>query len=494
MSKQKYAKVQLNTRRSDTNSSRHAPDASAENLDPNVAASHTRRILRWRPSRGLSYKDFGSAKCACKKGIDSMNPCALLVAWVGIDWAEQEHAVCLQAGEGTAIELSRLPQKAEALAEWALGLKQRWEGGLIGVCLEQSRGPLIYALSQYPWLVLYPINPLSLARYRESLYPSRSKNDPTDAKLLCEFLRKHQDHLRAWRAEDAQTRKLRLLLENRETLVDDRTRLSLRLRGVLQVYFPQALEWAGPFTKPLCWAFLLKWPNLKQLQKVRKKEWLNFFYAHQVRRGDQIGDAYEQMRTAAPLITDEALVDTSEMMARSLCRQLQNLQEAIDQHDQHIQTLYDSHPNKLIFGNTPGAGKVLGPSLAVAFGRDPQRYTDAQQIQQMSGIAPVVEQSGKGSWTHWRWAAPPFLRQTFHEFAAHSIVKSRWAKAYYQLQIRRGKSRQAAIRSLAFKWIRILFRCWQDQVPYNEDRYIQSLRQRGSPLIALLTPQSQETL
>jgi hypothetical protein len=76
------------------------------------------------------------------------------VAWVGIDWADQEHAVCLQGGEGAAMELSTLPQQAEALAEWAFGLKQRWNGGMIGVCLEQSRGPLIYALSQYPWLVL----------------------------------------------------------------------------------------------------------------------------------------------------------------------------------------------------------------------------------------------------------------------------------------------------------------------------------------------------
>jgi hypothetical protein len=111
----------------------------------------------------------------------------------------------------------------------------------------------------------------------------------------------------------------------------------------------------------------------------------------------------------------------------------------------------------------------------------------------MSGIAPVVEQSGKSSWTHWRRAAPSFLRQTFHEFAAHSIVKSRWTKAHSELQRSRGKSRHAAIRSLAFKWIRIFFRCRQDQVPYDEDRYIQSLRQRGSPLAALLLPQSQET-
>lgn len=416
-----------------------------------------------------------------------MNDTTKLVAFVGIDWADEEHAVCLQVTGNSDMETCVLSQKPEALVEWATGLKKRFGDRPVGVCLEQSRGALIYALMQYPWLALYPINPKSLARFRESLYPSRAKSDPNDAALLSEFLIKHQFHLRPWYAEDTETRKLRLLLENREKLVDDRTALGNRLRAALKLYFPQALEWGGPLIKPMSWAFLLKWSTLPDLQKVSKKKLLDFFYAHHVRRGDQVNGLYEQVQSAKALVTDTALVDTSVLMVRSICNQLQALQTYIDQHEAEIEALYAKHPENHLFSNLGGAGKVLGPRLVAAFGRDREKYEDAGEIQKMSGIAPVVESSGKKSWTHWRWAAPAFLRQTFHEFAAHSIPTCAWAKAFYDLQRKRGKSHHAAVRSLAFKWIRILFRCWKDNVPYDEKRYLQQLIIHGSPLLKFLT-------
>lgn len=413
-----------------------------------------------------------------------------LAAFVGIDWADTEHTVCLRMEGRAEAETSVLPQKPEALAAWAAGLKERFGHRLIGVCLEQSRGALIYALSQYPWLVLYPINPKSLAKYRESLYPSRAKSDPADAVLLADFLSKHLERLRPWRAEDVETRKLRLLLENREKLVDDRTRLCNRLRAELKLYFPQALEWGGELTKPMSWAFLLKWSTLPDLQRVSKKKLLDFFYANHVRRGDQIDGLYDQVQAAKALITDAALVDTSVLMVRSLCQQLQALQTYIDRHDAEIEALYANHPEKSLFDNLPGAGNVMGPRLAAAFGRDRQRYDDAGEVQKISGIAPVVEASGKMTWTHWRWAAPSFLRQTFHEFAALSIPRCPWAKAFYNLQRQRGKGHHAAVRSLAFKWIRILYRCWKDNVPYDENRYVQQLIAHGSPLLKVLNPKT----
>jgi len=421
-----------------------------------------------------------------------MNDVLKLAAFVGIDWADTEHAVCLRIEDGSKVETCVLAQKPEDLTAWAVGLKERFGDCPVGICLEQSRGALIYALMQYPWLVLYPINPKSLARFRESLYPSRAKSDPADAVLLSEFLAKHQDRLRPWRAEDVETRKLRLLLENRETLVDDRTRLSNRLRDALKLYFPQSLEWGGPLTKPMSWAFLLKWSALQDVQKVNKKKLLNFFYDHHVRRGDQIDGLYEQVQSAKALVTDAALVDTSVLMVRSLCQQLQTIQVYIDQHDAEIEALYASHPEKSLFDNLPGAGDVIGPRLVAAFGRDRERYEDAGEVQKISGVAPVVEASGKATWTHWRWAAPVFLRQTFHEFAAHSIPRCAWAKAFYKLQRQRGKGHNAAVRSLAFKWIRILFRCWKNNVPYDENRYVQQLIAHSSPLLKFLIQQPLE--
>ena len=125
----------------------------------------------------------------------------------------------------------------------------------------------------------------------------------------------------------------------------------------------------------------------------------------------------------------------------------------------------------------------MAPRLLSAFGTDRDRFDNAATIQQYSGIAPVTKASGKSRWVQRRWAAPKFMRQTFHEFALHSIRSCPWARAYYQQMRARGKGHHAAVRALAFKWIRILWRCWQDHTPYDETRYLEALRRRGSVLV-----------
>ena len=95
----------------------------------------------------------------------------------------------------------------------------------------------------------------------------------------------------------------------------------------------------------------------------------------------------------------------------------------------------------------------------------------------------MTERSGKKHWVHWRWQCPTFLRQTFVEWAAQTINKSFWAGIYYRQQRDKGCSYQAAVRALAFKWIRIIYRCWQSKTPYNEAAYLNALKRRGSPLL-----------
>ena len=102
----------------------------------------------------------------------------------------------------------------------------------------------------------------------------------------------------------------------------------------------------------------------------------------------------------------------------------------------------------------------------------------------LSGIAPVIERSGQSRWIRWRYFCPKFLRQSFHEYAGESIKHSFWARAYYAEQKAKGKSHQASVRALAFKWIRIIYRCWQTRTVYNEVKYLESLRKKGSPLLS----------
>ena len=154
---------------------------------------------------------------------------------------------------------------------------------------------------------------------------------------------------------------------------------------------------------------------------------------------------------------------------------LKQLIRTIESYDQKIDVLAREHPDYALIKSLPGAGPALAPRLIAAMGSQRDRYQTAHEIQCYSGIAPVVASSGKQRWVHWRWCCPRFLRQTFHEWALHSIAYSQWARDYYDEQRGKGKRRNTVIRSLAFKWIRILFRCWKNRTPYDETAYQRAL-------------------
>jgi transposase len=116
-------------------------------------------------------------------------------------------------------------------------------------------------------------------------------------------------------------------------------------------------------------------------------------------------------------------------------------------------------------------------------GSDRQRWQSADELACLVGVAPVLERSGQSCWVRWRYFCPKFLCQTFHEYAGESIRHSFWARAYYEQQRAKGKSHHAAVRALAFKWVRIIFRCWQTMTAYDEVKYLENLRRKGSSLL-----------
>ena len=187
-----------------------------------------------------------------------------------------------------------------------------------------------------------------------------------------------------------------------------------------------------------------------------------------------------------PLVTDSAIVTSGQMLVRGLALQLQGLIEALKEYDAKLAGLMRQHADADIFQSFPSAGPALAPRLLAAFGSDRQRLGSSDEIQCLSGIAPVTVKSGKSRHVHRRWACNKFLRQTFHEFASHSIRQSSWAKAYYDMLRDRGQKHQSAIRALAFKWIRILYRCWKTRTLYNEAHYFEQLRKRQSPILKFM--------
>jgi transposase len=407
-------------------------------------------------------------------------------AFIGIDWADQKHFVSLCAAGQTAVEQYELAHQPEVIAQWLSSLQQRFPGQRLAVVLEQSRGPLIYALMNYEFLVLYPVNPKALAKYREAFCVSGAKDDPRDADLLRELVTLHRDKLRAWRPDDELTRTITLLVEYRRALVDTRTGLTNQLTSMLKLYYPQSLEWAGDLATEQACEFLERWPALEKVQAARPDELRQFYRAHGCRKAALIDQRLRQIVDAQPLTRDGAVLTAAQAMMQAITSQLPPVLRAIKRMDQQIAELFAQHADQQVFSSLPGAGSVLAPRLLASCGADRTRFSSAQELQQFSGIAPVIERSGKTCFVHRRFACPKFVRQSFHEYAAQSIRWSPWARVYYKQQRQRGQQHHAAVRSLAFRWIRIIFHCWQSRQTYSEEFYQQALRKRGSGLASLL--------
>jgi transposase len=409
-------------------------------------------------------------------------------AFVGLDWADASHQVCLRAAGSARDEQRFVSQDPQALHAWARELAVRFGERKIAVAIEQSRGPVIYALIQHPHLVLYPINPAMLAKYRAAATgASGVKDDPLDARLACELVRLHGDWLRPLALQPSEVRQLQLLLEARRSWVEQRSAWCEQLSAALKSYFPQVFQLVGTLNSPLCWTLLRRWPTLGALQRARPETLRQFYHQHGVHSTDEITQRLNLVRTAVALTEDAAVLAAMPVQVAALIKILPSVRDTVTDYDERIEQLFSRQPDAALFASFPGAGAQLAPRLYVAFGPDRRRYHSADELQRYSGIAPIRKKSGDGlDRTQWRWHCPKFLRQTFHEFAGCSVPQSTWAHAYYRLQIERGKTPEKAKRALAFKWQRIIFRCWQTGQAYDEQRYLAALRLRASPLLAYI--------
>jgi len=413
------------------------------------------------------------------------------MALIGLDWADQKHDVALRPAGGSRVEPSSFPHDPQAIAQWVSSLRRRFGPGKIALALEQSRGALIHALMGYENLVLYPINPKTLAKLRAALYPSGKKDDPVDANLLLELLEKFGDRLNAWKPDQGITRQLSFLVEARRGFVEHRTRLVNQLQSVLKSYFPQALELVGgELSGPLASDFLKRWPTIGAVQQAKASSVRAFYYGHNSRSEDRIQQRLARIRTALPLTQDSAVVAAQSLAAQSLAAALAALRPIIARYDQEIARLFAQHEDGAIFASLDGAGPTLAPRLLAAFGSDRSRFAHADAMPAYSGTAPVTEKSGKQKWVHRRWARPVFVHQSFVEFAGQSVRFSRWAKCCYEHLIGKGHGHWAALRVLAVKWQRILWRCWQNRTEYDEAIYLKSLQRRGIQIYAALWSQS----
>jgi len=187
-------------------------------------------------------------------------------AFVAIDWGDKKHAWSLQPAGSDRRERGQIEHSPEAVAAWAAMLSARFPNQPVALEVEQSRGPLVFMLSKYEHLHIYPIQPRAFAQFRTALVPSGAKDDPSDAELLLDLLVHHRARLRCLRPDSEQTRLIQHLVEGRRKLVNERTRQSNRLTAQLKLYFPQLLDWIDAVIHPWwahCWSDGLLWRRSK---------------------------------------------------------------------------------------------------------------------------------------------------------------------------------------------------------------------------------------
>jgi transposase len=405
---------------------------------------------------------------------------------IGIDWGDKNHAICMWLPDSREIE-SKLAHTPEAISEWAEELRNRHEGRF-AVGLEQSRGSVCTALLEHTDVLdLYPVNPLSVHLFRKTWSSAGAKNDPSDARLICEMMRTHPDRMRPLRMQDPETQALKLLNEKRRKLVDLRTRLVEQLISQLKEYFPQALELTGgDFSNRLSCDFLRKWKSLQAVKRARPSTLRQFYYNHNCRSKKRVEERMRSVQSAVPLTTNVHLMEPMIRMVETLIQHISLLNEQIRGFDQEIDQTFRACEDAGLFRSFPGAGAALAPRLLAIFGQDRERWSDAEEVQKYTGIAPVVVQSGNSSKTQRRYARPRFDHQTFVEFARCSKQYCSWAAGFHDMKKSKGMGENAILRALAFKWLRIMYTCWKNHVPYDDEAYMATLRKKNSPCLSFI--------
>jgi transposase len=399
---------------------------------------------------------------------------------VGIDWTDKEHAFASREPNGK-IQLGAFQHKPAAIHEWIGTYSKQYPNLTIKICLESSRGSLINAIREFPCVEIYPVNPAAMAHFRKSQAHGGGKSDPVDARLILKFLEQNLSTMIPLQKDSPETKELYELTSKRRQLVESRVALANQIGALWKEYFPAILELKPARTySEFVIALVIKYPNLEVIQKAGKAKIRKLLYGIGTR--ERIEERLDILMNATPITTDAVTVRTCSRLCLALASQIASLNDAIKGYDAEIKRQVQAHRDYSVFAPLPGTSFVTRARIIASLGDDRNRYESAESLQAAAGIAPITEQSGQSRRVYARWACTKYMKQTFHEYAGLSIVKCEWAKNYYNAMLAKGKSKMMARRALAYKWIRIIYRCWQTGQPYNEAHYLERLRVAGSKL------------
>jgi transposase len=358
----------------------------------------------------------------------------------------------------------------------------------LGVAIETRCGPAVERLLD-AGLSVYPLNPKAAQRYRDRKAPSGGKSDRLDARSFADALRTDGHGWRILLPQDPRTQELRLLCRDEIGLIEQRTALVNRLQEALHEYYPAALQAFDDWTAPAAWEFIVAFPTPQDLARAGKRKWEKFLHTHKLYRPQTAGQRLEVFARAGEFVNPSpAVTRAKSFLANALARQLRLLENQLNEYRQRIAQLFRDHPDHDVFGSLPGAGEKLAPRLLAELGSNREEFDSPQALQCYAGAAPVSFQSGKVHRVHIRRGCNHWLRATVHLWADQSRRWCAWAQAYYQRKKQRGLGHAAALRCLGQRWLKILWRMWQDGRPYDEALHLRNQVAHGSWVIALVPP------
>ncbi|MFN2199902.1 MAG: IS110 family transposase [Caldilineaceae bacterium] len=390
--------------------------------------------------------------------------------YLGIDWGESSHAVVFVDGEGKELCRKKVEHSVNGFGEiddLRRGLGVTKEECVVGV--ETAHNLIIDWLLGYGYSQVYVIPP-NVTRSRQRSYrQSGAKTDESDGYLIGNLLRTERHRMIQWRPDSELTQRLRAKVRLRSQLVVDRTAHYNQLRQTLLRYYPAALEPFG-LNSRIALDFVQRYPTPAAAGKLKYSEFESFAKGHRY-PANGIAGAYAKLGVEQPTALP-ITVETYQEEAVLLAQLLSEVKGHIGRIERSIAELFSQHADREIFASLPGVGEHLAPALLVKFGDDRERFPDAGAIQALAGTAPVTSQSGKSRSVRFRQACDHEFRTYMYQWAALSIKYSPWAATYYAQARQRGLSHNHTCRALGNRWLKILWKLWQNRECYDQDRHL----------------------
>jgi transposase len=393
------------------------------------------------------------------------------VIFVGIDWAEAHHDVCVLDHEGGVLIKGRVPDGVEGVSRLhAMVSEHAQEPGEVIVGIEIDRGLLVAALVGAGYHV-YAVNPFAVSRYRDRHASSRGKSDPGDAKVLADLVRTDRRNHREISADTDLAEAIKILARTHQSLVWSRQRQLNQLRSTLREFYPGALQAFGrDLASPEACTILAIASTPERGRRLTPAQISRSLrVSGRKRRLTQRATEIREAMRASQLELPSVLVEAYGEAVRSLVALIDGLRQQIDRLEQELAARFEGHPDAEILRSLPGLGLVLGARVLAEFGDDPTRYADARARRCYAGSAPITRASGMRRVVLARVARNRRLADACYLWAFSALSASPGARAYYDARRARGATHHQALRALANRLVGVLHGCLKNRQLYGED-------------------------